>query len=123
SGSEATLAILPDSTSSCITLCSMGRPWQSQPGTYAQSRPRIVLDRTTRSFSVLFIRWPMWMLPLAYGGPSWKVNLGLAASLERSVAYSPFSPTAFHRFTLAGSFCTRLAFMGKLVLGRLRVSL
>ena len=40
------------------TLCSIGRPWQSQPGTYGLSNPAIVSERTTRSLSTLLSKVP-----------------------------------------------------------------
>jgi hypothetical protein len=58
------------------TMCSIGWPWQSQPGTYGATNPRIVLYRTTRSLSTLLNAVPMWMSPLAYGGPSCSTNAG-----------------------------------------------
>ena len=64
---------LPFSFMSVTTLCSMGRPWQSQPGTYGTRIPSIRRERTTMSFSTLLRRWPRWIDPLAYGGPSWNV--------------------------------------------------
>ncbi len=51
--------------SSLSTWCSMGRPWQSQPGTYTALKPSIPRDFTTRSFITLLSTWPMWMLPFA----------------------------------------------------------
>ena len=47
------------------TWCSIGRPWQSQPGTYGASNPDSVLLRTMMSFSTLLTAWPMWMSPFA----------------------------------------------------------
>src|SRR5207342_1498765 len=49
------------------TTSSIGRPWQSQPGTYGASKPESSFDFTTMSFSTLFTAWPMWIWPLAYG--------------------------------------------------------
>ena len=56
--------------SSFITLCSIGSPWQSQPGTKRTSWPALRRLRTTMSLRILLSRWPMWMVPLADGGPS-----------------------------------------------------
>jgi len=36
------------------------------------------------SFRILFIAVPMWMSPLAYGGPSCKTNLGRPLAMVRS---------------------------------------
>ena len=51
--------------SSRSTFNSIGRPWQSQPGTYGASKPAIVRDLTTKSLSTLLSAVPMWMRPLA----------------------------------------------------------
>ncbi len=51
--------------SSLSTLSSIGRPWQSHPGTYGASKPASVFERTTRSLRILFIEVPMWILPFA----------------------------------------------------------
>ena len=53
---------------------SIGRPWQSQPGTKRASKPASCLDLTTMSFRMLFTAWPMCSTPLAYGGPSCSTN-------------------------------------------------
>ena len=45
--------------SSRSTLSSMGRPWQSQPGTYGASKPAIERDFTTKSLRILLSAWPM----------------------------------------------------------------
>ena len=34
------------------TLISIGRPWQSQPGTYGESKPAMFFDLTMKSFTV-----------------------------------------------------------------------
>ena len=39
--------------SSLSTLISIGRPWQSQPGTYGESKPAMVFDLTMKSFRIL----------------------------------------------------------------------
>ncbi len=59
--------------SSLSTFSSIGRPWQSQPGTYGASKPACDFERTTMSFRILLSAVPMWMCPLAYGGPSWRM--------------------------------------------------
>ena len=59
---------------SCWILCSIGRPWQSHPGTYGVWWPCIERKRRITSLSVLLIRWPMWMSPLAKGGPSCRIH-------------------------------------------------
>jgi hypothetical protein len=43
-------------------------------------------DLTTMSFRILLTAWPRWMSPLAYGGPSCRMNFGrpLAALRTRS---------------------------------------
>ena len=50
---------------SLSTFSSMGRPWQSQPGTYGASYPNMVRLRTTMSFRTLLRTVPRWMSPLA----------------------------------------------------------
>ena len=72
--SVSSFAVFPFSWSSVITLCSIGRPWVSQPGTKRTRRPSISAPRTTKSFSTLLSMCPMWIGPFAYGGPSWKTN-------------------------------------------------
>src|SRR6185437_11449097 len=52
------------------TAISIGRPWQSQPGTYGARKPAISFERTTISLRILLTAWPRWILPFAYGGPS-----------------------------------------------------
>ena len=37
------------------TLTSIGRPWQSQPGTYGESKPDKVFDLIIMSFKTLLI--------------------------------------------------------------------
>jgi hypothetical protein len=51
--------------SSRSTLSSIGRPWQSHPGTYGASKPAMLFDRTTRSFRILLRAVPMWIRPFA----------------------------------------------------------
>ena len=54
---------------SFTTLNSIGKPWQSQPGTNGAANPAMVFDFTTRSLSSLLSAVPMWTSPLAKGGP------------------------------------------------------
>ena len=56
--------------SSRSTCSSMGRPWQSHPGTYGASNPAMVRERTMTSFKILLSAVPTWISPFAYGGPS-----------------------------------------------------
>ena len=51
--------------SSLSTLCSIGSPWQSHPGTYTASKPAICRERTMMSLRILLRAVPMWMCPLA----------------------------------------------------------
>ena len=37
------------------TCCSIGRPWQSQPGTYGESKPSSERDLTMMSFRTLLM--------------------------------------------------------------------
>ena len=60
--------------SSRSTFSSIGRPWQSQPGTYGASKPSMLCDFTTMSLRILLSAWPMWISPFAYGGPSCSRN-------------------------------------------------
>ena len=66
------------------TASSIGRPWQSQPGTYGASKPASSFDLTTMSLSILLTAWPMWIAPFAYGGPSCRTN---AAGPARVLAH------------------------------------
>ena len=119
-GSASSSFILPFFTSSPTTRCSMGRPWQSQPGVYGTRMPSMSRLRTTMSFSTLFTMWPTWIGPLAYGGPSWKRKCGAPA---RSRSRRSYRPMASQRASEAGSLCDRLAFMAKSVCGRFSVFL
>jgi hypothetical protein len=47
------------------TCSSMGRPWQSQPGTKGASCPAMLRLRTTRSFRILLRAVPRWIWPFA----------------------------------------------------------
>src|ERR1700734_2541538 len=78
----------------------------------------MVLVLTTKSLMHLLRAWPRWMAPLAYGGPSWRMYLGCPARAVRIWAYKSCSCHVWRR---AGSFCGRLAFMGKVVSGRFSV--
>jgi len=51
--------------SSLSTLSSIGRPWQSQPGTKSAVSPFWLRYLTTMSFRILLSACPMWMSPLA----------------------------------------------------------
>src|SRR3954470_1409855 len=98
------------------TLISIGSPWQSHPGTYGASNPAMVFDFTTKSFRHLLSACPRWMGPLAYGGPSCSTYSGAPLRAARIFSYRPrLSHFSSHLGSLAG----RLAFMEKLVLGRL----
>src|SRR3989338_11593084 len=108
------------SFSSLNNWCSTGRPWQSQPGTYGESNPLIVLCFTTMSFKVLFNAWPMCISPLAYGGPSCRRYFFLPSDLLRIFAYRLLS---CHCFKIIGSRFGRFAFIGKSVLGKFNVFL
>ncbi len=69
---------------SCLSTCSsMGRPWQSHPGTKSESLPLIEACFTTMSFRILLRKCPRWIEPFAYGGPSWKTNFSRPAFLRR----------------------------------------
>src|SRR6185312_12277434 len=75
--------------SSLSTLISIGSPWQSQPGTYGESKPAMVFDLTTKSFRILLNAVPKWMRPLAYGGPSCRTYVGRPARDSRMRRYRP----------------------------------
>ena len=109
----------PASTKLVITLCSMGKPWQSQPGTKVTWCPCIRRERTTKSFNTLLRRCPRCRFPLAKGGPSWNTN----GSADERASHS-FSARLIsaHRATEFGSLVARPARMAKSVLGRWRVS-
>ena len=62
------------------TWCSIGNPWQSQPGTYTALKPSIERDLTITSLRTLLSMVPRWMLPLAYGGPSCRIHSGRLAA-------------------------------------------
>ena len=63
---------------------SIGRPWQSQPGVYSASNPSSWRALTIMSLRILLTAWPMWIWPLAYGGPSCRMNLGAPRRASRS---------------------------------------
>src|SRR3990172_8498256 len=72
---------------------------------------------TMTSFKILLSAWPMWMSPLAYGGPSWRTNLrapGRAAFL--ATICSKTLPSSQAR-RISGSRCGRVPFMGEPGLG------
>src|SRR5207253_4182195 len=76
-------------------------------------------DLTTSSLRILFSAVPMWMLPLAYGGPSCSTNFGAPARRSRIF---PYRSIACQRASVSGSLVGRFAFIGKSVRGRLTVS-
>src|SRR5437660_11477389 len=61
----------------------------------------------------------MWMLPLAYGGPSCSTNF--VAPFRRASIFR-YKSIAAHRASACGSLVGRFAFIGKSVRGRLTVS-
>src|SRR5579862_8668023 len=71
------------------------------------------------SFRILLSAVPMWMLPLAYGGPSCSTNFGAP---RRCTRICPYKSIAAQRASVSGSVLGRLAFIGKSVRGRLTVS-
>src|SRR5262245_19661469 len=105
--------------SSRSTRSSIGSPRQSYPGIYGASKPAIDRDFTTMSFKILLRAVPRWMLPFAYGGPSWSTNIG--APSRRSRIF-PYRSMASQRLSVSGSLVGRFAFIGKSVRGRLTVS-
>ena len=76
--------------------------------------------RTMKSFRILFSAVPMWMLPFAYGGPSWRMKRGRPAEAARTAASRPIFFQAARR---SGSRRGRSAFIGKSVFGRFSVAL
>src|SRR5699024_2065032 len=70
------------------------------------------------SLMILFRAVPMWMLPLAYGGPSWSTNRGLPSLCFISWLYRSFLSQSS---SMAGSFLGRPARISNRVLGRCRV--
>src|SRR5437660_5542525 len=61
----------------------------------------------------------MWMLPLAYGGPSCSTNF---VAPFRRASIVRYRSIAAHRASVCGSLVGRFAFIGKSVRGRLTVS-
>src|SRR5713226_6379376 len=61
----------------------------------------------------------MWMLPLAYGGPSCSTNFGAPFRRARIL---PYRSIAAQRASVSGSLVGRFAFIGNSVRGRLTVS-
>ena len=47
------------------TFSSMGKPWQSHPGTYGASYPLKVFDLMVMSFRILLTECPKWIGPFA----------------------------------------------------------
>ena len=76
-------------------------------------------DLTTKSLRILLSAVPMWISPLAYGGPSWSTNIGAPFRARRSWPYRSISS---QRAMASGSAVCRFAFIEKAVRGRLQVS-
>src|ERR687897_2012359 len=79
----------------------------------------MLCDLTTRSLRILLSAWPIWISPLAYGGPSCSRYLGEPRRAPRILPYRSISS---QRATVSGSVACRFAFMEKVVRGRLQVS-
>ena len=73
-GRRAASSLSPGLPNFFSTAISIGRPWQSQPGTYGARWPASSFDLTVMSLRILLTAWPMWIEPLAYGGPSCSTN-------------------------------------------------
>src|SRR6266852_3262092 len=80
----------------------------------------MLLVLTTKSLSILFRPVPRWISPVGYGGPSCRTNNGLPLRTSRMRSYRFSSCQAA---SCLGSFCGKLAFMGKSVFGRFSVFL
>src|SRR5260370_30726464 len=78
----------------------------------------MLLVLTTKSLRILFRPVPRWISPVGYGGRSCKTNSGLPLRTSRMRSYRFSSCQAA---SCLGSFCGKLAFMGKSVFGRLSV--
>ena len=117
---SAAVTFLPGLPTFFSTWSSIGKPWQSQPGTYGESKSDNVLDLTMMSFKILLTEWPKWISPFAYGGPSCKIKLFLPFLAARISWYNFFS---CHCLIIAGSRCARLPRIGNSVSGKLRVCL
>ncbi len=112
--------------SPCARSAARDSPSPGRTGSPARHVPvamRLSSAAGPRSPSgTLFIRCPRWIDPVGVRRAVVEHELGrsgpglLAAGLVHA-------DLALHRLTLAGSFCTRFAFIGKAVWGRLRVSL
>ena len=74
------------------TWCSIGRPWQSQPGTYGASKPSSWCDLTTMSLSTLLTAVADVIAPLAYGGPSCSTKRGRPRAIARSLRVEVVRP-------------------------------
>ena len=103
------------------TCCSIGRPWQSQPGTYGASKPII---GAAAHDDVL--------QDLVQGVPDVDVAVGVGRAVVQDEAGPPGAPSpgSWPRGRIAsqaascwGSRRARSAFMGKSVRGRLSVLL
>ena len=98
-----------------IALSSIGKPWQSNPGTYETFLPLINWYLNIISLRILFNACPMCKLPFAKGGPSCSVKFG------RSCNLCQFQRSVVHRYRNAFSLMTALAFILNDVLGMLMV--
>src|SRR6185437_3602611 len=78
----------------------------------------MLFDFTMKSFRILLNAVPRWMLPLAYGGPSCKTNMGLPL---RAWRIRPYRSSDSHRSSILGSAVGRFAFIGNPVFGKLTV--
>src|SRR5580765_2561251 len=78
----------------------------------------MLFDFTIKSFNILFNPVPRWIVPVGYGGPSCSTNSGLPSRAARIPSYKLAACQASSCF---GSFCGKLAFMGKSVFGRFSV--
>ena len=52
------------------------------------------------SLSILFSAWPRWMLPLAYGGPSWSTKVGSASVVGRLASGALLERIPYRGFAL-----------------------
>src|SRR5688572_11908385 len=79
----------------------------------------MLCDLTTRSLRILLRAWPMWISPLAYGGPSCSRYSGAPL---RALRIRPYRSISSQRATISGSVVCRFAFIEKDGRGRLQVS-
>ena len=113
-------SVLPSFRICCVTLNSIGNPWQSQPGTYGTCLPRIVWYLRMKSLRILFSAVPMCTSPLANGGPSCSKK---RSAPSRRFWICSYRLSAYHLAKRSGSRCTRPARIGKSVCGRFSVFL